>query len=85
MVQKTITLDADAVDRLERAKKSPDESLSSVVRRAVWPEEALTGGQILALARQRMADGSETVGEDILDALDAAQANPRRSESEWRD
>ena len=53
MATKTITLEIDAYERLKRAKRTPRESFSEVVRRLPMPTAALTAGQFLALARER--------------------------------
>ena len=55
MATKTITLEVDAYERLKRAKRSPRESFSEVVRRLPLPAEAITAGGLLALAAERGA------------------------------
>lgn len=55
MATKTITLEIDAYERLKRAKRTPRESFSEVVRRLPMPAGAITAGQYLALARERGA------------------------------
>lgn len=47
MSTKTISLEVDAYEKLRRAKRTPTESFSSVVRRARWEETALTAQQLL--------------------------------------
>ncbi len=55
MPTKTITLELDAYERLKRAKRTPRESFSEVVRRLPMPAGAMTAGQFLALTRERGA------------------------------
>ncbi|MFM8885136.1 MAG: antitoxin VapB family protein, partial [Chthoniobacterales bacterium] len=55
MATKTITLEIDAYERLKRAKRTPRESFSEVVRRLPMPAGAITAGQYLALVRERGA------------------------------
>jgi hypothetical protein len=47
MSTKTISLEVDAYEKLRRAKRTPTESFSSVVRRARWEETSPTGRQLL--------------------------------------
>jgi predicted CopG family antitoxin len=83
MATKTITLEMDAYERLRMAKRSPSESFSSVVRRAVFPGSPSTAGEILAVVRSRLATRRTLLSEEVADRLDKAQANPRSSESHW--
>ena len=53
MATKTITLEIDAYERLKRAKRTPRESFSEVVRRLPMPAGAITAGQYLSLVRER--------------------------------
>ncbi|MBM3495301.1 MAG: hypothetical protein FJX72_13415 [Armatimonadetes bacterium] len=83
MATKTISLEMDAYEKLRRAKRRPSESFYSVVRRAQFPEGSITAGELLErLQAQMRADGSR-VPEEVLDALDAAQLDPRVSDSAW--
>lgn len=81
MATKTITLELDAYDKLRRAKRSSRESFSSVVRRATWPSEPLTGAALASLMTERMQTRRGVVEETILNQLDAAQSHPRVSAS----
>jgi predicted CopG family antitoxin len=83
MATKTITLELDAYERLRAAKRHPSESFSSVVRRAVFPGQAQTAGELLETVRARMERGARAMDEAVLDRLDEAQRNPRGSDSEW--
>jgi predicted CopG family antitoxin len=55
---KTISLKDEAYERLRGARRYPAESFSEVVLRAAWPEDSVTGAQLLnALkARPRLTD-----------------------------
>lgn len=83
MATKTISLEVDAYEKLRRAKRHPRESFSMVVRRAVWPEGPLTARTLLARAREQLQTGSCAISEDVLDRLEAAQRDPRVSDTEW--
>jgi hypothetical protein len=76
MATKTISLEIDAYERLRRSKRSSRESFSAVVRRAVWPDAAPTGDDVLTDLRNRMAHPESLPDDSILDALDHAQAQP---------
>lgn len=83
MATKTITLELDAYDKLKRAKKTPRESFSSVVRRAEFPDAPVTARELVATLRKRMAIGAIPLTEETLDSLDDYQDEPRTSESVW--
>ena len=75
MATKTITLEIDAYERLKRAKRTPRELFSEVVRRLPMPPGAITAGQYLALARER---GSLLTEDDAraIDELNPADRPP---------
>jgi hypothetical protein len=75
MATKTITLELDAYERLKRAKRSPRESFTEVVRRLPLPASAITAGQFLALARERGALLTEADARAI-DELNATDRPP---------
>lgn len=50
MATKTISLRIEAYERLKAARRYPDESFSQVVLRARWPEQTITGAELLARA-----------------------------------
>ena len=83
MATKTITLEMDAYERLKRAKRSPSESFSSVVRRAIFPGSPSTAGEVLVGVKSRLVTGRALLSEEAADLLDKAQANPRSSKSHW--
>lgn len=53
MATRTISLREEAYERLRRAKRTPSESFSEVVMRAVWPDAELTGETLLRKVRER--------------------------------
>ena len=79
MGTKTISLRDEAYERLRRARKSPSESFSDVVMRAVWPGEVLTAGEYLRLVRGR---GAVYTPEE-LKRVDDASASDRPPEDKW--
>jgi len=83
MATKTISLELDAYERLVRAKRGRRHSFSAVVRRARRDEEPMTGGRLLDLMREMIANGADLLCESELDRMDAAQNSPRRSPSKW--
>lgn len=83
MATKTISLEIDAYDRLKRARRYPSESFSSVVRRAVFPGNSLTGADLLARMVDWRKEGRVLLTEADLDRLDEAQRDSRTSNSHW--
>ena len=81
MPTKTVELEMDAVAKLEAAKWSIDESLSTVVRRAQFPGKPHLARELLEDFQQRA--GHSPMTEDALDRLAEAQQNPTRSPSHW--
>lgn len=80
MATKTISIDIEAYEKLRRARKTPDESFSKVIKRAEWPTPARTTGALLA------AFGTTPpLDADTLERLDAAQAADRPPEDPWQD
>jgi predicted CopG family antitoxin len=49
MGTKTITLKAEAYNRLRAARRYPTESFSEVVLRASWPEDTISSREFLAI------------------------------------
>lgn len=81
MPTKTVELETDAVAKLEAARWSTDESLSSVVRRAHFPGKPHLARELLEDFQQRA--GHSPLSEEALDRLHEAQQNPARSPSHW--
>ena len=81
MVTKTITIDLAAYERLRSARRSPDDSFSKVIKRAIWPHEPRTAAGMLAgLERLPVMSEAELEGLDAAQLADAAPENPWRTE-----
>ncbi|MCX7038130.1 MAG: hypothetical protein NT005_03210 [Spirochaetes bacterium] len=72
MARKSISLDPDAYERLRKAKRTPSESFSLVVRRAAFPGTPCTAGEVLEIAKHRLEEGKTLFSPESLDRLDAA-------------
>ncbi len=83
MATKTITPELDAYEKLRRAKRRPNESFSSVIRRARFHDGPRTAGELLERLLVEMETGNRAVPTVVLDALDRAQEEPRVSDCEW--
>jgi hypothetical protein len=64
---KTISLAEDAYEILRRARKSPRESFSQVVRRASWEEPAETMGAALESLLSEFGHGRTAVTAEELE------------------
>lgn len=80
MPTKTISLKIEAYEKLKRARRSPEESFSSVVLRASWPEETVTGAALLAHYRRRGSSFSE----DELSRIEEMKIADGPPEDKWR-
>jgi hypothetical protein len=76
---RTISLRDEAYERLRRARRTPSESFSDVVMRAVWPDEALTAGAYLRLVRER----GPIFTTDELDRVEQAKRDDRPPADKW--
>lgn len=80
MATKTISVDLEAYERLRRARRSPRESFSQVIKRATWPTPPRTCGSFLeALESAPVMDPSG------IDRLEAAQAGDAPPGDPWQD
>jgi hypothetical protein len=80
MATKTISLKMEAYEKLRAARRYPDESFSQVILRAKWPEDTVSGAELLARCRELGA--FYTADElDRIEELKAADAPP---EDKWQ-
>jgi predicted CopG family antitoxin len=78
MATKTISVDLEAYEALTRAKLSPKDSFSQVIKRARWENRAKSCGDLLrALPSLPMAD------DDVLNRLEAAQQADAAPDHPW--
>jgi predicted CopG family antitoxin len=80
MKTKTISLDLDAYEKLRKAKLLPRESFSDVVRRAVFPEDSITAGELLELSARRRKYFSE----ETLARVEEANRNDAPPDDPWK-
>jgi hypothetical protein len=80
MATKTISIDIEAYERLRRARRTPKESFSMVIKRAEWPTPPRTAGAMLAAISE-----APTLDTDTIDRLDAAQRADTPPEDPWQD
>jgi hypothetical protein len=80
MGTKTISLRDEAYERLRAARKTPGESFSDVVMRAVWPDSPLSAGTYLQMVRERGA----VYGSSELDCIEELKSSDRPPEEKWR-
>ena len=79
MSVKTISLRIEAYERLRSARRFPGESFSEVVLRAFWPEETLTGKELLEFCRKH----GPFFTEEGLDWVEEAKQGDRPPEDKW--
>ena len=79
MATKTISLRVEAYEKLRRARTRPNESFSDVVMRARWDDQTVTGGELLALVRER----GPLYDRDELDAIDELKSEGKAPADKW--
>lgn len=79
MATKTISLKLDAYEKLRAARRRPSESFSQVILRAHWPEESVTGGELL----RRYREQGGCLPEQDLNRLDELKASDTPPEDKW--
>ena len=79
MATKTISIDLEAYERLRRARTSPKESFSRVIKRAQWRDETRTAGGLLSAFWDAPLPEAE-----VLDRLNEAQRADSPPEDPWR-
>jgi predicted CopG family antitoxin len=80
MSTKTISLKLEAYEKLRRARRYPGESFSEVILRAVWPEQTLTGAELL----DRLRTHGPFFSEDDLKRIEEAKRKDRPPVDKWR-
>jgi predicted CopG family antitoxin len=78
MAIKTVSLKAEAYERLRAARRYPGESFSEVILRARWPEDTITASELLARLR-----GGAHFTESELDSIEAAKPSATPPEDKW--
>jgi predicted CopG family antitoxin len=78
MATKTISIDLEAYQTLSRAKLSPRDSFSQVIKRARWERESKTCGELLALL-----PSLPTADDIVLERLERAQAADLPPDDSW--
>ena len=81
MSTKTVSLKAEAYQRLRAARRYPGESFSEVVLRATWPEDTTTARQLLDSYRT----GRERFSDEELDRIEAFTRRDVPPEDKWAD
>lgn len=76
---KTISIDLEAYERLDRARRAPGESFSRVIKRAYWRDEVRTAAGLL-----RALEEAPLPDPDALVRLDEAQRGDAPPEDPWR-
>jgi predicted CopG family antitoxin len=79
MATKTISVDLPAYTRLAAARRRPNESFSSVIRRAEWPASGTRGSDLLSLL-----DTLRPVEPEILETLESNQLQDHPPADKWR-
>lgn len=79
MATKTITLEIEAYNKLVEARLSPKESFSKVVYRAHWPNNGITGMQLMHHIKS-----FKKLGKSDLAILEDIQMNDKPAKSKWK-
>jgi predicted CopG family antitoxin len=78
MATKTISVDLEAYEALRRARLSPRDSFSQVIKRARWDTKAKTCGDLLlSLPSLPRAE------DEVLDRLEQAQTQDETPDHPW--
>jgi predicted CopG family antitoxin len=79
MATKTISLRVEAYDKLRHARSHERESFSDVVMRARWDDQTVTGGELLALVRER----GPLYDSDELDVIEGVKSEGKAPADKW--
>ncbi len=80
MATKTISIDAEAYERLKRARRRPTESFSRVIKRAVWDSGPSTGAALL-----RALEDAPIPAKGVLRRLEQAQRADAAPADPWKE
>ena len=76
---KTLSVTLDAYEKLRRARRHPTESFTQVILRATWPEETITGAELL-----RLIDHTPPLfTDDGLEAIEQAKEQQQVPDDKW--
>ncbi len=78
MATKTISVDLEAYEALRRARLSPRDSFSQIIKRARWETKAKTCGDLLL-----SLPGMPRAEDEVLDRLERAQAQDETPDNPW--
>jgi predicted CopG family antitoxin len=78
MATKTISVDLEAYEALSKARLSPKESFSQVIRRARWTDRAKTCDDLL-----KALPGMPAAPDEVIRRLDEAQSADLPPDSPW--
>jgi predicted CopG family antitoxin len=82
MAVKTVSLKTEAYERLKAARRYASESFSEVILRATWPEDTITGAELL----RRYSEGKRFFSDEALDSIEEAKREMNRPpEDKWQD
>jgi predicted CopG family antitoxin len=79
MAIKTVSLRMEAYERLRSARRYPGESFSQVVLRARWPEQTISGAELL----QRTREHGPYLTEEQLALIEDADRRDRPPGDKW--
>ncbi len=80
MATKTISLRVEAYEKLRQARRYAGESFSEVVLRAKWPDETITGAQLL----ERVREHGPFFTEEGLNQIERMKAEDQPPKDKWR-
>ncbi len=79
MAIKTVSLRIEAYERLSSARRYPGESFSQVVLRAQWPEQTISGAELL----QRIREHGPYLTDEQLVSIEEADRSDRPPDDKW--